>query len=506
MLVSLLSSQYNRFNALAEAWLAMGASSFSILQDNRVLAQWPASRKVGESSLVIPVMCEDRHIGDLRLTGISGDVASRRLEADAALIGYLLQLENDLQSLTADLVTSQDQQLALYRLMQSMRSYVTIEETLQALVFEAIRMTRVQFGFALYVSPNNEPLIVQLPEPMIDNDLIWRCYWESQVVNKDVLTDEDLATEQIFPTSNLVFAPIHVHGAIVAGLGMVNRQGYEFTMAEVKLVRALADQASAQLEKVLLYQESIAQAQLRTEMELARRVQLDLLPRELPRVEGLDIFAFSRPAYQVGGDFYDFICQHNRPFIFSIGDVIGKGLSAALLMTMTRSAIHSKAYFMPEPTPEAMMRQSNEDLYNDFTQVGVFATVFIGQFEPDSQRLMYANAGHSPVIYRPRDGKATLLKADSTALGILETSFCRNHYLPMRVGDLLIAATDGFSDSRNPSEEMFGIDALLCLTDKIAHLSAREIADSWFDTLDRFRAGRAQDDDQTLVVVKGARV
>lgn len=504
MLVTLVSSQYARFDALAQAWLAMGASSFSVWQEGRLLAQWPAGRRLGPPSIMANVAVDEYVIGELRVTGINGHVADTRLQADAALISYAAQLENDLQTMTADLVTSQDQQLALYRLMESLRNHVTIKETLQALVAEATRMVAVPAGFAMYV-PNSgqDPLILYADDVTVSEELVWRCFWEAHASERDLLTGEDLPAVREYGYRNLLFIPILVRGEVTAGLGLLSKKRSDFGTPQVKLVRAVADQASAQLEKVLLYQESLAQAQLRTEMELARRVQLDLLPRDLPDVKGLDIYAFSRPAFQVGGDFYDFIAAVDRPLIFAIGDVIGKGLSAALLMTMTRTAIHSKAYFMPSPTPEAIMRQSHEDLYHDFTQVGVFATVFIGQYEPVEQRLIHANAGHSPVIYRPRDGTAVLLKADSTAVGVLEASYCRNHSIQMRSGDLLIAATDGFSDVRDNQEDMFGIDRLLHLTNELAHKSAREIADGWFDAVDRFRGGHTQDDDQTLIVIKG---
>ncbi|RMD81683.1 MAG: serine/threonine-protein phosphatase, partial [Chloroflexi bacterium] len=165
---------------------------------------------------------------------------------------------------------------------------------------------------------------------------------------------------------------------------------------------------------------------------------------------------------------------------------------------------HSKAQFMPSPTPASVMRQSNEDLYNDFTRIGVFATVFVGQYEAERREIAYVNAGHAPVIYRPRSGNAELLLADNTAIGILPVNHFQNRYLPLRPGDLLVVATDGFSDARNVDDEMFGIERLLVAIDELAERSAREIADGLFSAIDRFSAGHPQDDDQTLIVLKGA--
>jgi sigma-B regulation protein RsbU (phosphoserine phosphatase) len=118
--------------------------------------------------------------------------------------------------------------------------------------------------------------------------------------------------------------------------------------------------------------------------------------------------------------------------------------------------------------------------------------------------LLYANAGHAPVIYRPFDGKPELLRADSTAIGILPVCNCRNKSLTMRPGDLLVVATDGFSDARNSRDEAFDIERLIDLVDHLASQTACEIADAMFETVDRFGGGRNQDDDQTLVVIKGA--
>jgi sigma-B regulation protein RsbU (phosphoserine phosphatase) len=503
MLVSLLSSQYGRFSALAEAWLALGASAFGVCQDGRPIRYWPSAHRLARPSIAAPIMRGDEELGELRVTGISGIAFEQRLRADAALIGYMLQLEQELQQMTADLVMSQDQQLALYRLTQTMRDHVTVEESLRAVVAEAVRMVRARVGFAAFVPGRaGDPQLVQQPEQALPDEQLWGVYWQGQSGEHE-LHLEDPGEAAPAAVGNLLFVPIRVRGSVMAGLGLANKPG-GFGAPDIKLTRAIAGQAGAQIERMLLYQEMFDQAKLRTEMELARRVQLELLPRTLPRVAGLDIYAASRPAFQVGGDFFDFVQSEGRPFIFTCGDVTGKGLSAALLMTMTRSALHSKSQFMPFPTPEAVMRQSNEDLYNDFTRVGVFATVFVGQYEPRGTRLTYANAGHAPVIYRPADGGPVLLRADSTAIGILPVSHCRNQTLRMAPGDLLVVATDGFSDVRDPDDEIFGIERLMDLIDQLHPGSADEIAAGMFEEADRFGHGRPQDDDQTLIVIKGA--
>jgi sigma-B regulation protein RsbU (phosphoserine phosphatase) len=248
-------------------------------------------------------------------------------------------------------------------------------------------------------------------------------------------------------------------------------------------------------------------------MELAQRVQLRLLPQEIPRIAGLDVHARSRPALQVGGDFYDFITD-GRHFTFTVGDVSGKGMPAALLMAMTRTALRSKSRFMTKASPAAIMERANVDLYDDFTEVGMFATTFVGQYLAQERRMIYANAGHSPVMYCPAGGPVRLLEADGPALGVLPTSLCETQSLALGPGDLLIVATDGLNEANSPDGELFGYDRLLGLVEALADRPAAEIATGLYAAVEQHGSGQSpepgatfpaahQDDDQTLVVIKG---
>jgi sigma-B regulation protein RsbU (phosphoserine phosphatase) len=505
MLAAMLDAQYAQLAALAEAWLDVGAAAFGIWSNGRALVCWPPEGQLQHPGIVAPIRVGGGVIGDLRVVGIQGAAAQARLKAEAEIIAHLLKLEDELQCMTAELVDSQDQLLAMYQLTQSMRRHVTIDDTLQSLVFEAVRLVRARAGFAMFVPANSEPTLVQYPPHSIDESGIWNIFWQTHASERDMLVMSDQSLHGLpAGIDNLLFIPFGVRGTMMAGLGLINKPGTGFTAPNIKLARAIVEQASAHIEHVQLHLDAVEQTRLQTEVDLARRVQLRLLPQQLPRVDKLDIYASSRPALQVGGDFYDFVAQSDRPFIFSVADVTGKGMAAALLMTMTRTAIHSKASFMPKPTPEIVMKNSNEDLYEDFIQVGMFATAFIGQYQPHSQKLLYANAGHSPVIYRPVGGSARLLEADSTPIGVLQVSLCKNHQVPLGPGDVLVVATDGFSEARNPADEMFGYDRLLELVDQVADRSAHLIANALFEAVGRFGVGRPQDDDQTLVVIKGA--
>jgi sigma-B regulation protein RsbU (phosphoserine phosphatase) len=249
--------------------------------------------------------------------------------------------------------------------------------------------------------------------------------------------------------------------------------------------------------------ELIAQARLKTEIDMAARIQSHLLPQQIPQVHGLDIYAHSRPAEHVGGDFYDFSAYKDHPLVFAIGDVSGKGLPAALLMAMTRIVLHTAARSIPTVDPKAILIRVNEDLYEDFSEVGMFATVFIGSYNASSAQLIYANAGHSPIIYCPKGGPAVLLKADTLVLGVLPTSTCTNHVLPFRTNDVLVAGTNGLHESFNATGEIFGYERLLKAVETLAHLPSGLMASELLKTIRQFTRGYMQSDDQTFLIIKG---
>jgi sigma-B regulation protein RsbU (phosphoserine phosphatase) len=247
---------------------------------------------------------------------------------------------------------------------------------------------------------------------------------------------------------------------------------------------------------------SLDLAQLQVEIDLARRVQLSLLPKELPRVPGLEIWGASRTAHQVGGDFYDFVERPGGRVTFVVGDVSGKGMAAALLMAVTRRVIRTQANFRSRPGPATIIHYANRELYSDFTNSAMFATVFVGEYDPATHRLTFANAGHSPVIFRPAGGPPQVLIADATALGVLPENPAQEQTVQFRPGDLLIIGTDGLNETRNDRNRLFGYYGLKQTVEANAHLPAHGLVAELFAATERYSMDGAQQDDQTVVVLK----
>ena len=505
MLAVLLASQHTYFDALATSCLMNGASAFAVWANGEPKAWWPKNNMAEEPTLRENLFVGGFTVGELRIVGSTDAATQARLRAEADLISQLIQSTQNLHIVTSELIDTQDQLLAMYDLTEAMRDYLDLNKVLEQLAREVARLVKVEATFVI-VQKSDEPwLIKEFPQPMMELEKLKSMIDIVRVTGHEYLLNEEDAANQGLEFRNFLMMPIKLRGDMLAAIGLINKNNGEFLSPDIKLTRAIAEQAGARIENSILYQENLEKTKLQTEMELAKRVQMNLLPRKLPVVKGIDLWADSQPASQVGGDFYDYFYRDGRPFTFTIGDISGKGLPAALLMAMTRTVIRAKANDLPTPTPEIVVGRSNEELYDDFTDVNMFATVFVGQYNSAKREMLYANAGHSPVIFCPFGGKAQLLEADGTPVGILPTSLSKNQRLSFQPGDLLVVATDGLSEAHNTKDEMFGYERLLNLTQSLADKSAKEIVAALIHTIQEFSAGKQQDDDQTLIVLKGVR-
>ena len=505
---ALVASQRRQLRKLANAWLADGATGFGISHLDHVAVRWPKEQATLDAGprLSAPLHNANGEVGVMWVVGIDSPAASVRIQAEADLIDRLFGMEDELMDMTRELVKSQDLLIALFDLTRSLRSQLDLEGAMKQVVIEARRLVGTEAAFMIFAHPNEDPRIVQSTDIALSPTCLMGLHKKAISTTGELSLYGDTLPEGLnAQVKNLFVVPIEVRGERMASLGLFNKLSGQFNAPDQKLADAIANQVGAQLENVLLHQETLAQTRMQTEMELAKTVQLRLLPQRSPKVPGIEVVASCHPALEVGGDFFDYIHGSGRPFTCMVGDVSGKGMPAAMLMAMTLTAFRSKTHTRPDATPETLFSRTNEALYNDFTEVGMFATVFVGQYDPSGHRLSYINGGHSPVIYRPKEGPARLLEADGVPVGVLPVSLCEEQEIRMGPGDLLIMGTDGFSEAANRSGEMFGYDRLLTLADQLAEQPVQEIHDQFYDRIRQFAAGHPQDDDQTLMVMKGTK-
>ena len=236
------------------------------------------------------------------------------------------------------------------------------------------------------------------------------------------------------------------------------------------------------------------------EIEIAREVQRELLPRTFPVVNGLELAGACNPAVGVGGDYYDFLPFAEDRLGLVIADVSGKGISAALLMAGLQASVRSLA--LPALTPCEVICRLNAMLYRS-TAAERYATMFFGIYDARHRTLTYSNAGHYPPLHFCHDGTAKLV-ADGIPIGLMEDARYgegTRHLLP---GDMLALYTDGIIEAPGPDGTEYGEARLIETLQRHRHRGLNEAVLAVLAELERWTSGAPPHDDATLVLVRAA--
>jgi sigma-B regulation protein RsbU (phosphoserine phosphatase) len=505
-----LRTHTSRFAALSQAWLIAGATSFEVYIDDRCVWRTATSRHTSGSAASQPLLACQRSLDaartlHLRVRGVGDSSARRRLEADAELFAAALQLDDELRQMTGELIDAQDQLLALYGLAKATRRRLSLDAVLADLVAEVARLSGAELAFAALSEVAGGRLVVYPREGHAHEATLWRAFaWTDDHHSSLIANTRFDLPPQFDPSGfveNLVVVPVSVGGVHQATLGVVNRRDTTLSAGTVKLLQALGEQAGALVETALLHEQALVQERLRRDMELAATIQAGLLAGAPPPVPGLQVVGRFRPAADVGGDFYHHRLRPDGQLTFSVGDVSGKGLAAALIMGMSRNILRGSSQWLHRP--RSVLELVNADLYEDLNRVHTFVTAFLGYYDPRRCRVRFANAGHSPVVYAAAGESPRLLAATGLPLGVFSDSIFDEDSVRLAAGDVLVIATDGFAEATNPDASTFGYERLMDLVRELAPGPADAIADGLFAAITDFGQGTPQDDDQTLLVLKG---
>jgi sigma-B regulation protein RsbU (phosphoserine phosphatase) len=247
---------------------------------------------------------------------------------------------------------------------------------------------------------------------------------------------------------------------------------------------------------------------LQTEIEIAREVQSQLYPKAAPPMRGLKLSVVCDPARMVSGDYYDYTEVGAHQLVFAIGDVAGKGISAALLMATLQAALRSQVAHA-EATQTRMnsaevITQLNRQIW-EHTAPEKYATFFFALFDQPSQTLSYTNAGHlSPFLLR--QGEFTPLDSNGTVVGAFPFAKYDSSSLVMRPNDLLICYTDGITEPENEYGEAFGEDRLMHLVKKHSHQPDTEILTIVLDAVRGWTGTAELFDDMTILLARGVQL
>jgi serine phosphatase RsbU (regulator of sigma subunit)/pSer/pThr/pTyr-binding forkhead associated (FHA) protein len=277
----------------------------------------------------------------------------------------------------------------------------------------------------------------------------------------------------------------------------------KFTEEDLRLLWAVARQASIALENVKLHETVLEQELTRKDMELARQVQLSFLPTSLPKVSGYEFFAFYEPAHEVGGDYYGFIPLRDDRHAVLLGDVAGKGVPAALMVA--KLVADARFCLLTEQDPAMALSKLNEAIYENASKTDRFVTMAAAIVDPRNHTVTLVNAGHpSPLHYRRSTGlpqPCMPRSAAGMALGIMQDRSYSTSSVHLEPGDALVLFSDGVSDSQNIKGQVLTVEGICSAMKLGGPHTAYGLGERVIRTVHQHAIGRPPFDDVTLVCI-----
>src|SRR5881227_1504357 len=275
-------------------------------------------------------------------------------------------------------------------------------------------------------------------------------------------------------TRSEMVAPIISNKEVIGVFDLESDELNAYTKDDLEVLMLLASQVAIIIEKVMLHEQQIEKERLETQLEVAREVQLALLPAKDPELIGFDISAYNFPTEEVSGDYYDWVRIYDDQIGVVIADVSGKGVPAALLMAFLRASLRAASHI--GYAPQISMSKVNYLLWESIER-NQFVTAFYGILDATNRTLAYSNAGHNPPLLIDADGKTRFEERGGVPLGMFRDSRYYEYYATIEPGQMLVLYTDGVTEAMNPSGEEYGGQRLVAAALRGRHLSARELID-----------------------------
>lgn len=402
----------------------------------------------------------------------------------------------------------------IYQVIEAIRSVFDIDQLLDRIMTLIQSVLQPDRAYLLMIHPETGELVPevlkmrhddQTGEVKISSSIVDRCLKEGvSLLVSDAMIDERFnASASIIANSirTAMVAPLIFKGDSIGVIYVdTTSRMAVFNDDELDLLTSIANQAAVAITNARLQSQILEQHKLAREMEIARNIQTNLLPKHYPDLPGFQVSAMSMPAKQVGGDYYDFIWLPDGRLSVAVADVSGKGVPAAILTASTRSYLQVETQHKNSDIAQVVAR-INRMVHRDVTN-DMYVTMFFLALDPITGHIDYVNAGHAhPIMISPKGGTEFLTEG-GIFLGIdpeVEFQAGTARIIP---GTVLVLYTDGVTDILNPEKEPFGSERFYELIQQNNHLSAEEIRNLIYQQCLAHRGPADQFDDFTLIVMK----
>jgi len=304
---------------------------------------------------------------------------------------------------------------------------------------------------------------------------------------------------------SLLIVPMRFGNEVLGVIALANRtDGEPFTPGDLNLLQAMADQASVPVHYTGLKADLDRKRQLDRDMQAAQQIQMSLLPQHLPQLEGIRLAAYNLPAFNIGGDYYDFIRIDDEHIGIAIADVSGKGIGGAMMMAVCQGVLRARA--PQEQSPSRILSELNRVLSANLAE-DMFITMLYMVFNTRTRELKFARAGHErPLLKRAGTGTAEALDAAGIAIGLANTEVfdgaIQDTSIQLATGDVIVVYTDGITEALNDKNEEWGTNQLLKTIDTESSSGVETLIEAIQSRLALHVGAQQQYDDMTLLALK----
>ena len=400
-----------------------------------------------------------------------------------------------LNKLSLEIGSITDSEKIMNKIVKASITAVNAEQGVVSLIDQSIANQQKTLVRAM-VSSSNSPIIHL-------NQLIlgWMIMNLSPLIINDPKNDHRFKGVNWDDSITSVLAvPLMIKSKIIGILCVYNkRESQQFTSDDKRLLSIIAAQSAQVVENARLMEEEKLLIQMKEEVKMAGRIQIDLLPKQNPQIDGYEITGKSIPAQTVGGDYFDFIPLDENRIAICLGDVSGKGLPASLLMANLQASI--RAQTLVEQKVSKCVENANNLIFHSTTPEK-FVTFFFGILNTQNNLFTYSNAGHDSPFFFKSSGEIQRLTTHNILLGFRENFPFSEKQVEFNAGDILLIYTDGITESWNTEKEEFGEERLQNLIKQNMDITAYDLQDKVYSIIEDHSKNCAPMDDETLIIIK----
>jgi sigma-B regulation protein RsbU (phosphoserine phosphatase) len=318
------------------------------------------------------------------------------------------------------------------------------------------------------------------------------------IISHDVRNDPVYINARDRTRSEMV-APIISNDEVIGVFDLESDELNAYSNDDLEVLLLLASQVAIIIEKVMLHEQMIEKKRLQGQLEVARQVQLALLPPTDPELDGYDISAYNFPTEEVSGDYYDWVKIYDDQIGIVIADVSGKGVPAAILMAFLRASLRAATHI--GYATNISMAKVNYLLWESIER-NQFVTAFHGVLDASNRTLSYSNAGHNPPLLMNAGGEIRFIEFGEQPLGMFPQTRYHEYHMSLEPGDVLVLYTDGATEAQSPSGEEFGRDRIVEAIKENYDKPAREMIASLQMAVLEWTGNAGASDDVTFFIIK----